>query len=84
MRLVDFLLTGLAATAALAAPHLATRQHQLGQPFGPLIYSPPNLTSVTPGATVNFAYLAQYNTTVAVQVALIQIIPVGESFARKA
>ncbi|CAD6566452.1 MAG: hypothetical protein CYPHOPRED_000725 [Cyphobasidiales sp. Tagirdzhanova-0007] len=70
MRWLCALLAALAVTPALADRKIAIRQQS--SQVGPLIYSPPNLTVFSPGEAVNFAYLASANTTMTIEVVLIQ------------
>ncbi|CAD6566451.1 MAG: hypothetical protein CYPHOPRED_000724 [Cyphobasidiales sp. Tagirdzhanova-0007] len=75
MRWLVALLTAFAVPAARANSVLAARQQSA--PLVPLAYSPPAFSTISSGSTVNLTYLAKSNTTVAVQVALLQFTPVA-------
>lgn len=77
MRFSAALFTGLFASTVLAAPHLVVRQSNDDSPDDAVLYSPANGTSIQPGQTFNFTYLADDDDTVAVRLALTQVVTVG-------
>jgi hypothetical protein len=81
MRFSTAVLTGLFASTVLAAPHLVVRQSNDDNdtPDDAVLYSPANGTSVVPGQTFNFTYLADDDNTAAVRLALTQVITVSSS-----
>jgi hypothetical protein len=75
MRLSTVLSTGLLATSALAAPQIVARKHH-SDPSEAILYSPMNGTSIQPGQTFNFTYLADSDSTTSVGLAMVHYVPV--------